>query len=80
MTDREYLTTPEAAKYLSVSIQFLEISRHKGAGPKYVKLSRMVRYPREELDRFMREHTRSNTCERPNRDKASEQIQMPNGS
>jgi hypothetical protein len=57
----EYLKTSEAAKYLSVSRQWLEIGRHKGYGPSYVKLARMVRYSITDLDVFMRGNIRQNT-------------------
>lgn len=63
MANKEYLTTPEAAEYLGVSTQWLEISRHRGTGPKFVKLSRMVRYSRDSLDLFMQERTRTNTIQ-----------------
>ncbi len=41
----EYLTTVEAANYLKLSRQFLEIARHRGdgSGPQYIKLARAVR-------------------------------------
>ncbi len=38
-----YLTTAEAAEYLRLSKQFLEIARHRGDGPPYIKLARGVR-------------------------------------
>ena len=49
----EYFTTPRAAEYLSCSTQWLEIGRHRGYGPIFVKLSRMVRYKRSDLDDYM---------------------------
>ncbi|MGH6877489.1 MAG: helix-turn-helix domain-containing protein [Rhizomicrobium sp.] len=48
-----YLTTPEAATYLNVSTQFLEIARHRGVGPPYCKIGRAVRYRRASLDQWM---------------------------
>ena len=63
---KEYLTTPEAAEYLNLSTQFLERARHLGGGPCYVKMSRMVRYKRSDLDAFMQERIRTNTLEKPN--------------
>lgn len=53
---REYFNTPETAAYLGLSTQFLEIARHKGEGPPYIKLSRAVRYKKTDLDRWMAEH------------------------
>jgi predicted DNA-binding transcriptional regulator AlpA len=57
----EYFTTVEAAAYLKLSRQFLEIARHKGdgSGPEYIKLARSVRYRRLALDEWMNRHTRT---------------------
>jgi excisionase family DNA binding protein len=54
----EYLTTVEAAQYLKLSRQFLEVARHRGdgSGPRFIKLARAVRYRRAELDRWMAAH------------------------
>ena len=57
----EYLTTSEAAKYLGVSRQWLEIGRHKGYGPPYIKLARLVRYWIRDLDKHMQSNRRNNT-------------------
>ncbi len=58
-----YLTTAEAAEYLRLSKQFLEIARHRGDGPPYIKLSRAVRYHRPSLDDWMLERQRNHTAE-----------------
>ena len=50
---RRYLTTKEAALYLNVSTQFLEICRHRGIGPTYSKAGRAVRYAVDWLDEWM---------------------------
>jgi excisionase family DNA binding protein len=50
----EYLTTPEAAKHLRCSKQFLEIARHRGVGPRFCRLGRAIRYRRNALDDWMR--------------------------
>ncbi len=52
----EYLRTPQAAAYLGMSRQYLEIARHTGGGPPYIKLSRAVRYKRTDLDEWMAQH------------------------
>ena len=51
-----YLTTKQAAAYLGVSRQFLEIARLKGHGPQFCKpgCSRLVRYYVPDLDIWMR--------------------------
>ncbi len=58
-----HLTTSEAADYLRMSKQFLEIARHRGDGPPYIKLSRAVRYHRPSLDQWMLERQRNHTAE-----------------
>lgn len=60
----EVMTTAEAADYLRCSTQHLEIARHKGGGPKYVKFSRLVRYRKVDLDEYLAARVRSNTIER----------------
>lgn len=58
----DYLRTPEAARLLSVSHQYLEVCRCRGEGPPYVRLGRAIRYRRTSLDDWMK----SREC-RPNR-------------
>lgn len=62
-THSPYLTTLEAADYLRLSRQFLEIARHRGDGPPYIKLARAVRYHRPSLDDWMLKHQRNHTAE-----------------
>ena len=57
----EYLNTQQAAKYLQVSTQWLEIGRVKGYGPPFIKLSRLVRYKKSDLDQWMGAHRQLNT-------------------
>jgi predicted DNA-binding transcriptional regulator AlpA len=46
----DLLTTKEVATWLNVSTQWVEIGRHAGYGPKYVRLSaRCVRYRRGDV-------------------------------
>jgi excisionase family DNA binding protein len=61
----EVLTTLEAANYLGVSKQLLELLRLKGGGPRYAKLSRLVRYRRSALDEWLIEHERVSTSTGP---------------
>lgn len=51
-----YLDTREAAAYLSLSTQFLEIGRSRGYGPRYIKMTKAVRYRRADLDAWMSQH------------------------
>lgn len=58
---KRYLTTAEAADYIGASPEFLEIGRCKGRGPRFIRAGHgqrgMVRYDREELDKYMAERT-----------------------
>ena len=49
------MTTKEAAAYLRVSRQFLELARWKadGSGPPYVRLGNSVRYDRPLLNQWL---------------------------
>jgi excisionase family DNA binding protein len=60
----EYLDTAQAAAYLGLSRQYLEIARHKGEGPPFVKLPKAVRYSRRDLDAWMRQR-RQPTADAP---------------
>ncbi len=58
-----YCDTKSAASYLGLSTQYLEIARHKGNGPKFIKLSRAVRYRRSDLDTWMTAQLHQHTGE-----------------
>lgn len=58
----EWMATPAAAAHLGLSVQMLEIARHKGGGPKFHKLQRAVRYNRADLDAWMTSRERINTA------------------
>lgn len=62
-TQRTYLNTKQASNYLGLSRQFLEIARHKGSGPRYIKLARAVRYRRTDLDAWMADRLQRHTGE-----------------
>ena len=49
------MTTKEAAAYLKISRQFLEIARWRadGSGPDYVKFGKSVRYKQSVLDAWI---------------------------
>jgi hypothetical protein len=59
----EILTTQQAAAFLQVSSQFLEIARVKGDGPPFSKVGRMVRYQRSTLRQWLRQQQRRSTSE-----------------
>jgi hypothetical protein len=64
----QYLSTRQAAAYLGVSRQTLEIGRHKGTGPIYCRPvnSRIVRYFLPDLDAWMQGARRQHTAEPSN--------------
>lgn len=53
LPEPEYLNTQQAAALVGFSSQQLEIWRHRGEGPPFVKLSRAVRYRRAALLAWM---------------------------
>lgn len=58
------LTTTEAATLLGVSKYYLERDRWVGAQIPFVRVgTRLVRYRREDLERYIRDQTRSSTSE-----------------
>jgi predicted DNA-binding transcriptional regulator AlpA len=60
----ELLNTLAAAKLLGCSTQWLEIKRHAGGGPPFVRLSpRMVRYRRADLTAWLLERSYARTSE-----------------
>lgn len=64
MTDApEIMTTAEAADYLRISKQKLEIDRHKGKGPAFCKIGRIVRYRKSDIDAYLAGNVRHNTIE-----------------
>jgi len=64
----EVMNTEEAARYLGMSTQWLEVSRVKGTGPRFCRLGRAIRYRREALDEWLIAHEVSNTAQRDTRE------------
>jgi predicted DNA-binding transcriptional regulator AlpA len=65
-SDDDMLTTEEVAKWLGVSVQWLEIGRCKGYGPPFVKLStRAIRYRRGAVKQYLCEREYASTAEYP---------------
>lgn len=60
----DLLDTRTVAAWLGVSTQFLEIARHRGYGPRFVRLStRRTRYKRSDVLDWLRERTHAATAE-----------------
>ena len=60
---REVLTTEQAADYLQVSKQKLEIDRHHGRGVVFTKIGRLIRYRKSDIDSYLAGNVRHNTIE-----------------
>jgi predicted DNA-binding transcriptional regulator AlpA len=56
-------TTPEAAQYVGLAVSTLEKLRLTGAGPRFLKLSRSVRYRVADLDEWLAARVVSSTSE-----------------
>jgi predicted DNA-binding transcriptional regulator AlpA len=57
------LSTKEVAPLLGVSTQWLEIGRHRGYGPAFVRIGRRVRYRHPDLVSWLEERTHRCTSE-----------------
>lgn len=57
------LRTTEAANFLGVKKSTLEAWRCRGGGPVYLKLSKAVRYRKEDLDDFISKKVRTSTSD-----------------
>ncbi len=51
------LNEKEAAKYLGISVKWMQQARCYGRGPKYVKIGRSVRYNVADLDAYVASRT-----------------------
>jgi predicted DNA-binding transcriptional regulator AlpA len=60
----DLLNTVEVAAWLGVSIQFVEIGRHRGYGPKFTRVGpRVVRYRRQDVISWLTERVHASTAE-----------------
>ncbi len=57
----DLLDQTQAAQYLGVKPSTLERWRFVGAGPKFCKVGRLVRYRRAALEAYLNERTRTST-------------------
>ncbi|KPA20423.1 Helix-turn-helix domain protein [Shimia sp. SK013] len=63
-TKSQLVDEREAASILCYSVRALQNWRHRGGGPRFVKVSsRSVRYRRSELEKWIEERTISNTSQ-----------------
>jgi excisionase family DNA binding protein len=56
MSERELLTTEQAAEYLQLSPKQLVQWRYFGRGPRFLKAGRAVRYRLSDLDAWLDAH------------------------
>jgi predicted DNA-binding transcriptional regulator AlpA len=59
----EVMTTERAAQYCGLSPKSLDLWRHDGDGPKFVKISNRVRYRKRDIDAWLAARVRANTLE-----------------
>jgi predicted DNA-binding transcriptional regulator AlpA len=60
---RELLSTLQAARYCGLSPRTLEKMRTTGAGPRFIKLGRAVKYALEDLDQWIAGNRRRSTSD-----------------
>lgn len=59
----EPLLDPQAtATFLNVSSSWLAKAQVEGGGPEFVKIGRLVRYPKSSLLKFIKAQTRTSTA------------------
>lgn len=57
------IPTPQAAEYLGIKSNTLEVWRTQGTGPTYKKIGRLVRYSVNDLDSYLEAQSRSSTSQ-----------------
>lgn len=55
--------TEEAARYLGMSISWLNKSRMSGTGPKFIRIGGRIRYSYDDLNAFLEEQKRRSTSQ-----------------
>ncbi|MFO7861005.1 MAG: helix-turn-helix domain-containing protein [Desulfosalsimonas sp.] len=59
----EFYTTEQVSNLLGIQPNTLEIWRHRGTGPKFIKMGRLVRYKSNDLEAWIDSQTRQNTSQ-----------------
>lgn len=59
----QFYTTEQVSNLIGVQPNTLEIWRHRGIGPPFVKMGRLVRYKSADLDAWIDRQTRQNTSQ-----------------
>lgn len=60
---RRLLRVQEAAKYLGLSVAYLNGLRSKGGGPVFVRMGRAVAYHPDDLEKWIADKRRSSTSD-----------------
>ena len=63
LDSRRFMTTGEAAQYLSISKRTLETWRRVGGGPPFSRLGRLCRYAIDDLDEWAAAGRRTSTSD-----------------
>lgn len=58
---RQLLNNDEAADMMGISRRTLPVWRVQGKGPQFIKIGKLVRYERSELDAWILANTHANT-------------------
>lgn len=67
----DYLTRPEAAEYLKLSVSYLAKLAVVGGGPTMIRLGKSVRYRRRDLDAWAARGACRSTSDAPARGEAA---------
>jgi excisionase family DNA binding protein len=59
----QYFDEKQVSRDLNLSIRTLQRWRVEGKGPAFVRLGRAVRYPKDELEAFLKQSLRRSTSE-----------------
>jgi predicted DNA-binding transcriptional regulator AlpA len=75
----DLLTTDQAAALCKLSPRTFESLRVKGGGPIFIRLGRAIRYRLEDVEAWIRDHSRRNTSEEspPKPPEPGEQPRIP---
>ncbi len=61
----QFLTTEQAAQFLGLRPNTLEIWRYRGTGPRFIKCGRAVRYRLTDIESYVEAQTRQSTSQKP---------------
>ena len=68
---------PQAAEHLGIAVSTLAKKRHRGDGPIYSKLGRIILYEKSDLDNWVAANRRTSTSDQPETPKTVEELAPP---